>query len=240
VAELLLSPVFFKEAFAVRKFVKFVGALAVLLALASCASAKKPGKPIADIDTKSVNKPEIIDYKGSEFQMKFPEWVQAYIEGDSSAVEALPKYAGKYCIIVDMDGQDKEGVILALSNLKAPVEIAGRVSTRVQQRFAGAQVGDQNKVETYMENVVKVAREASFSGFAKEGETWVYLQYFKPGKAKEPDKKIYRAYQLWTIDKAVLQQQIDKILNDEVEKAPSEEKVRAKDLVKDSKFFEGF
>jgi hypothetical protein len=222
----------------VKKVFKCIVALSVLapvLALSGCASTKS-AKNDLQIEVKAVNKPDIIDYKGSEFQMKFPEWVQAYVEGDAAAVEALPKYAGKYCIIVDQDGQDKEGVILALSNMKAPVEIAGRISTRVKQRFAGANAGDTNKMETYMENVVKTAREATFSGFAKEGETWVLLQYYKPGKTKQPDKSLYRAYQLWTIDKELLKQQIEKILNDEANKAPTEEQATVKDLVKGSNF----
>lgn len=225
-----------------KKALVIISVLLVAISLVACASGPaKNAKAGSLADSKSVNRPEIIDYKGSEFNANPPEWIQVYIESDISGVEKLSRYKDKYCVVVEIDGQDKEGVMLALSNLKAPVEIAGRISTRVQQRFAGAQVGDTDKLENYMENVVKVSREASFSGFGKEGETWTYLQYFKPGKKKEPDKTLYRGYQLWAIDRAVLQKQIDAMLNGEAKKqvAKTPEKQAAIDRVKEA-FYEGF
>lgn len=223
-----------------KKALSLFGALLVLVSLASCVGGgKKDDGKMGNASLKSVNRPEIIDYKGSEFGKEPADWIQAYIENDIGGVEKLEKFKDKYCIVVEMDGKDKEGVMLALSNLKAPVEIAGRISTRVQQRFAGAQVGDVDKIETYMENVVKVAREATFSGFAKDGETWTYLQYFKPGSKKEPDKAVYRGYQLWTIGKEDLQKQIDAILNNEKPKEATPEKKKAMDRVQEA-FYEGF
>ena len=38
------------------------------------------------------------------------------------------------------------------------------VSTRVMNKFAGAQVGDKDMVETYMEEVAKVLALAEYSG----------------------------------------------------------------------------
>lgn len=224
-----------------KKALLVISVLLVAIALVACASGPAKNEKAGSLaESKSVNRPEIIDYKGSEFNANPPEWIQVYIESDISGVEKLARYKDKYCIVVEIDGGNKESVMLALGNLKAPVEIAGRISTRVQQRFAGAQVGDLELLETYMENVVKVAREATFSGFGKEGETWTYLQYFKPGKKKEPDKTLYRGYQLWSIDKAELQRQIDAMLNGEAKKIPkSEEKQAAIDRVKEA-FYEGF
>ncbi len=223
-----------------KKVVLIVSVLLVALSLLACVSKPAKNEKAGTLaDSKSVNRPEIIDYKGSEFNANPPEWIQVFIESDISGVEQLARYKDKYCVVVEMDGKDKEGVMLALANLKAPVEIAGRISTRVQQRFAGAQVGDVDKIETYMENVVKVAREASFSGFGKEGETWTYLQYFKPGPKKELDKAVYRGYQLWSISKADLQKQVDAMLSGEANKEKTPEKQTAIDRVKEA-FYEGF
>ena len=84
------------------------------------------------------------------------------------------------------------------------------ISTRVKDTFAGAQVGDKDKIETYMERAVKSVSEATFTGFAMEGDWWVKLQTFtSDGK---PDKQVYRVIQLWTIDKDVLKQQLTKQL----------------------------
>lgn len=225
-----------------KKIIAVFAILALAFVMVACNSVAKgePGK-VGDTAVTAAYKPDIIDYKGAEFGKAPVDWINVYIDSDIAGVEKMDRIKGKYAVVVEMEGASKEGVMLALSNLKAPVEIAGRISTRVQQRFAGAQVGDVDKIETYMENVVKVAREATFSGFTKEGETWVYLQYYKPGvKPKTPDKAVYRGYQLWTIEKDLLQRQIDAIMNGEAKKEPpSPEKQQAMDRVREA-FYEGF
>jgi hypothetical protein len=223
----------------VKKALVILAAVALVLTLAACQSKGNPNK-IGNADVSDVNRPAIIDYKGSEFGMTPADWVQAYVENGVSGVEKMAKFKDKVCIVVEAEGKSKDGTMLALSNLQAPVQIAGMISTRVQQRFAGAQVGDKDMIETYMENVVKVAREATFSGFFMDGETWVFLQYFKPGKKKEPDYRIYRAYQLWTIDREILVKQIEAVMDGTDKGKPkTAEKQRAIDKVKEA-FYEGF
>ncbi|HOX48596.1 MAG TPA: hypothetical protein PLG14_05355, partial [Spirochaetales bacterium] len=104
--------------------------------------------------------------------------------------------------------------------------------------FAGAQVGDKDKIETYMERCVKSASEAQFTGFGMESEWWAKLQTFTPdGK---PDKQVYRVIQIWGIDKDSLKKQIDAILKNEAAAEPkTEQKQRAMDMVQQS-FYEGF
>jgi len=218
-----------------------VAAITVIgLSLSACNSTKDDPNKIGNADLSKVNRPEIIDYKGSEFGMAAADWMQAYVKDGVEAVEKLPKYEDKVCIVVEAEGKSKDGVLLALSNLQAPVQIAGAISTRVQQRFAGAQVGDKDKIESYMENVVKVAREATFSGLFQDGETWVQLQYFKPGPKKQPDYQIFRAYQLWTIDRDALVEQIEKVMDGvDADKPMTAEKKAAIDRVKEA-FYEGF
>ncbi|HQO66385.1 MAG TPA: hypothetical protein PLI66_06590, partial [Spirochaetales bacterium] len=70
----------------------------------------------------------------------------------------------------------------------------------------------------------------------------VYLQYYKPGaKSKgEVDRRIYRVIKIYSIDQKVLQDQLDKYLNDaEAAAAKAAEKQRAIDAVQ-SAFYEGF
>jgi hypothetical protein len=225
----------------VKKALVILGVLALIFSLVACQSTKK-GDPdkLGNADVSKVNRPEIVDYKGSEFQANPPKWITAYIDGGIPAVEKLPEFSGKYCIIFEMDAENKDSVMLMIANFRAANEIAGRISTRVQSRFAGAQVGDQKTLETYMESVVKVAREATVSGFFQDGEMWTQLQTFKPGAKKEPDKVIFRGYQLWTIDKDLLKQQIDKILDSTAANEPkTPEKQAAIDRVKEA-FYEGF
>jgi hypothetical protein len=108
----------------------------------------------------------------------------------------------------------------------------------VKDTFAGAQVGDKDKIETYMERCVKSVSESRFSGFAQEADWWVKLQTFtSDGK---PDDQMYRVIQVWGIDKTLLQKQIDQILKDNAATEPkTEAKQKAMDLVQQS-FNDGF
>lgn len=211
-----------------------------LMALASCVSEPAPAAGIQPAET--VLTPDILEHKGTALGANVPAWVMAYVENGPSGVEKLPEYKGKYVIVLDSEGQNKQGTLAAMDNMDAPVQIARYLSTRVQQKFAGAQVGDRDQLQEYFENVVKTVSEARFSGFMGGPDWWVYLQYYKPGaKSKsEVDRRVYRVIKIYTIDQTVLQTQLDKYLNDaEKSAAKTPEKQRAIDAVQ-SAFYEGF
>jgi DNA-binding FrmR family transcriptional regulator len=163
--------------------------------------------------------------------------MDAAIDGPK-AIEKLPDYANKYVVVVEATGQDLDGTQLAASKINAQTAISGLISTRVKDTFAGSQVGDKDKIENYMERVVKSVSEATFSGFAKETDWWVKQQTFtSDGK---PDKQVYRVTQLWTIDKDVLKKQLTNQMSGAAAAEPkTEDKQKAIDLVQQS-FFDGF
>ncbi|HRW23609.1 MAG TPA: hypothetical protein P5298_04310 [Spirochaetia bacterium] len=212
---------------------------AALFTVASCASQPAVEEPKVD---EKVLTPDILEHKGTALGASVPSWTMAYIESGASGVEKLAEYKGKYVIVLDAEGASKQGVLTAMDNMDAPVQIARYLSTRVQQKFAGAQVGDRDQLEEYFENVVKLVSEARFSGLMAGPDWWVYLQYYKPGaKTKsEVDRRIYRVIKIYSIDQKVLQDQLDKYLNDaEAAVAKTPEKQRAIDAVQ-SAFYEGF
>lgn len=226
---------------------KILGILIVLMtvvALAGCGSSAK-SKPTAEkqnvqppAPTVKTYPPQIIEHKGTAFGRDYPKWMDAALDGPK-AVEKLPDFANKYIVVVQEDGADLTGANLAASRLNAQTTVAALISTRVKDTFAGAQVGDKDKIETYMERAVKSVSDATFSGFAMESDWWVKLQSFtSDGK---PDKQFYRVIQIWGIDKDTLQKQIQAVLKNEADKEPAKtpEKQRAMDLVQQS-FFDGF
>ncbi len=221
---------------------KILSALLVVLAVfvvASCASAPKADAPKV---AEAVITPDILEHKGTALGANVPAWIMSYIESGASAVEKLPEYKGKYVVVIDAEGQSKQGTLTAMDNMDAPVQIARYLSTRVQAKFAGAQVGDRDQLQEYFENVVKTVSEAKFSGFMPGPDWWVYLQYYKPGaKTKaEVDRRVYRVIKLYSIDQNILQKQLEKYLNDvEAAVAKTPEKQRAIDAVQ-SAFYEGF
>ncbi len=220
---------------------KILGILVVLLSLAvviGCASkpATKAGvNPPAP--TVKVYPPQIIEHQGTAFGKDYPKWMDAALEGPK-AVEKLADFANQYIVVVQEDGADLDGVKLAASKLDAQTTISALISTRVKDTFAGAQVGDKDKIETYMERAVKSVSESTFSGFTDESDWWVKLQTFtSDGKA---DKQLYRVIQIWGIDKDSLKQQIAAILKGAAAAEPkTEDKQKAIDLVQQS-FFDGF
>ncbi len=221
---------------------KILGILLVVLAIfafASCASQPSVEAPkVAD----TVLTPDVLEHKGTALGANVPSWVMSYIESGASGIEKLPEYKGKYVIVLDSEGQSKQGTQTAMDNMDAPVQIARYLSTRVQQKFAGAQVGDRDQLTEYFENVVKTVSEAKFSGFMAGPDWWVYLQYYKPGakNKSEVERRIYRVIKLYSIDTEVLQKQLEKYLTDvEAAVAKTPEKQRAIDAVQ-SAFYEGF
>ena len=220
---------------------KILGILVVLLTLvAVIGCASKPATPTGvkpPAPTVKAYPPQILEHKGTAFGRDYPKWMDAALDGPR-AVEKLADYANKYVVVVQEDGQDLSGVQLAASKINAQTTISALISTRVKDTFAGAQVGDKDKIETYMERAVKSVSEASFTGFAMESDWWAKLQTFTAdGK---PDKQVYRVIQLWAIDKDVLKKQIEKQLNGVAASEPkTEQKQRAMDLVQQS-FFDGF
>jgi hypothetical protein len=223
---------------------KILGILVVLLALAAiigCASTPAapaaPAKPAAAAAMVKVYPPQVLEHKGTAYGRDLPKWVDAAIDG-AKAVEKLPDYANKYIVIVQASGMDLDGTQLAASRLNAQTTIASLISTRVKDTFAGAQVGDKDKIETYMERAVKSVSEATFTGFVMEGDWWTKLQTFtSDGK---PDKQEYRVIQLWDIDKDSLKKQVEKQLSGAAAAEPkTEDKAKAIDLVQQS-FFDGF
>jgi uncharacterized membrane-anchored protein len=223
----------------VKKILGILIALMCLAVVIGCASAPadKAGGVNPPAATIKTYPPQIIEHKGTAFGRDYPKWMDAALDG-AKAVEKLPDYAGKYIVVVQEDGQDLAGAQLAASKINAQTTIASLISTRVKDTFAGAQVGDKDKIETYMERAVKSVSEATFTGFTMESDWWAKLQTFTDkGKL---DKQVYRVIQIWGIDKEQLKDQIDKALKGAAAVEPkTEAKQKAMDLVQQS-FFDGF
>ncbi|MDX9957030.1 MAG: hypothetical protein AB7T74_07340 [Clostridia bacterium] len=219
-----------------RNLIVILGVIA-LLGLAGCVS-NEPAPPPAP----AANVPpfEILQHKGTTLGVAMPPpWIEASLYGPKE-VEKLDGYAGKFVVTVDVTGGDLEGTQLAAQRLNADTEIARFLSIRVKDTFAGAQVGDKDMLETYMERVVKSVSEARFSGFQRANDWWVQIRWYKPDNKKTWDRDEFRVLQLYTVDKEVLEEQLRKFLDGEAAVEPkTPEKERAMEAVQNA-FYEGF
>jgi len=214
----------------VRRSVVYAASLVMVLGLlAGCSSAPKAAKdtkpqPVttqgAAIEAPSF---KIIENQNSALGGEIPFWVTQ----DTGALEQDPRFKDNYVFKIEQTGASLTGVKTLANNLDAPSEIGRLVNTRVQQKFAGAQVGDDQAVSTYFENVVKTLANATISGFRKYGEFWVLKQYYDNGS---PGKKEYTYYVLYTIPR----NKVDQLVQDAVAetKPQSDAQTTAKERVK--------
>ena len=219
-----------------KKLIGVLLAVSLILVFASCVSEPKP-KSESTMDMSVAYPPKILEHRGTAWGANPPQWLLESLKG-YKYVERMADYQDKFVVIVEQDGESREGAELAASRLDAITRISTLMGVRVKDTFAGAQVGDKDKIETYMERVVKIMSETKFSGFMMEDSWWTFLQTYTPeGK---PDKRSYRVMQLWTISKAALTKQLDDILKGQAAVEPkTPEKERAIQAVQNA-FYEGF
>ncbi|AEJ60559.1 hypothetical protein Spith_0273 [Spirochaeta thermophila DSM 6578] len=211
----------------------------VVLAVAGCKGApeEKPQEPKPQVEVKPVaKKPDIIDHKNYKWGKDVPDWVLM----DVAELEQLPEYKDLYLFKFESPrAKDLEGARLYVENMQAATEIARQVSLRVQQKFAGAAAGDLDRLETYMETVVKTLAQATIVGFKKLDDYWVLMRYYREDGSVEEDAYTYVA--LYGVERRTLDELVRRALEnaDEQVKPRSEEEKTARDRVKEA-FEEGF
>jgi hypothetical protein len=202
-----------------KTHVAILGTLGLVLLVAGCAGT--PDTPAAEFEQASF---KIIEHKNSTLGGDVPDWTSM----DVGELEEDERFEGRYVFRFEETGKDLAGVKTIADNMRAPSEVARLVSTRVEQVFAGAQVGDQDFVETYFENVVKTVSETEINGLRKYGDFWVLKQYVNDdGSAGE---KEYAYYTLYTVEEDIVEELIERAI--EGVDADTEEELSAKERVR--------
>ncbi len=193
--------------------------VAAVIVAAGCAST--PEHPRAEFAPASFR---IIEHKNSTLGGDVPNWASM----DEGALEADDRFDGKYVFRFEETGRNLAGVRAVADNMSAPSEVARMVSTRVRQVFAGAQVGDQDFVETYFENVVKTVSETQISGLRKYGDFWVLKEYINDdGRAGQRE---YAYYTVYTVDRDIVHELVRRAIDGVA--ATTEEELTARERVR--------
>lgn len=220
-----------------RKLIPLLLIALAVFSMVACAS--KPATPTMQDPSVPVFPPRILEHPGTAWGQNPPAWIMNYVSGGRRAVERMPEFQDKFIVVVEAEGESRQGAELVAGRLNVQTRISAMMSTRVQDRFAGAQVGDQDMLETYMERVVKSVSEATFTGFMEEETTWVLMQLFDQTTG-QASRQVYRVYQLWTINADLLTRQMNTILEGAAAEEPkTPEKERAIQAVQNA-FYEGF
>lgn len=182
--------------------------LIIVTAIVAIGCASSPD-PVLESERPEVAQPSfrIIEHKNSTLGGDVPDWTTM----DIGALEDDPRFEGRFVFRFEETGESLEGTRLVAENMSAPVEVARIVSTRVEQAFVGAQVGDQDLVETYFENVVQVVAEAEISGLRKYGDFWVLKEYIESdGSAGDRE---YAYYTLYTIEESIVDDLVERAID---------------------------
>jgi hypothetical protein len=181
-------------------------ALLMAVSLAACASSREAKQPDR-ISLTSSGKVEIIEHKGTQYgQSELPQWVASYIDRGLPAVEALPDYKGKYCIIAEEYGPALQQLMTWVNNFNAQQQIGAQISTRVASTFKANEnkLPDNDDSKRKYSNAINTLVAASYSGARKESDWWTHQRVTQ---GKESTER-YSAIVLYSIDKKILDDQI--------------------------------
>jgi len=207
-----------------------VAVIAMVAFVFACAGGPEAKQPKGEIKVEpKVYPPKTIEHKGTAFGSDVPNWVFE----EQADIEAVKDYKGLYVFKFEQTGKDLEGVKAWTRSFTAATEVARMVSTRVMNKFVGAQIGDKDMVETYMEEVAKILAVAEYAGARQKADFWVYQQYYSDdGK---PTDKVYRYLLLYTVPREQIDAAIQRSLDAQSGKAKpkTEEEQSARDRVKE-------
>jgi len=213
-----------------KKLWLVVAVVAMVAFVFACAGGPKPQEPKGEIKVEpKVYPPKTIEHKGTAFGSDVPNWVFE----EQADIEGAKDYKGLYVFKFEQTGKDLEGVKAWTRSFTAATEVARMVSTRVMNKFVGAQVGDKDMVETYMEEVAKILAVAEYAGARQKADFWVYQQYYDDnGKATD---KVYRYLLLYTVPREQIDAAIQRALDAQSGKSKpkTEEEQSARDRVKE-------
>jgi hypothetical protein len=184
--------------------------LMVALAIVSCATGPKGELQ----EREGGAEPLVVDHKNKALGGAVPDWVF------ENVIDIEKRYPDSYVFKFEQEGKDKDGTMTFLAGMQAPTEVARQVSLRVTNKFVGAEVGDKDKVEVYMENVTKTLAEATITGLRQVDNYWIKLQVGR-------QQPYYRALALYMVPKAEIDSAIARALEAEAARvAPASDNER--------------
>jgi hypothetical protein len=179
----------------------FLYSFFILLLLTACASSSQ---------TNTVE----LENKGTVMGVKTPDWVKLYLEKGVSALQALPRYRDKYCIVGEESGVNRQFVMSWADAASAQQRIGALLRTNIASRYeavvaansqSGAEISAQYRQE--INNAVNALVNVSYSGAQREADWWTLRRRYDPDD-KEQFTDLYTAYVLYTVPKTEMNRQI--------------------------------
>jgi len=172
----------------------------------------------------SVSKTVELENKGTVMGVPTPDWVKIYLEKGLSALQAQPQYKGKYCIVGEESGVNRQFVISWADAASAQQRLGALLRTNIASRYEAAitatsQSGAESaaKYSQEINNAVNALVNVSYSGAQREADWWNLRRRYDPAN-KEQYTDEYTAYVLYTVPKTEMNRQIALALETSVAK----------------------
>jgi hypothetical protein len=202
---------------------KFWGLLAAIILgaiIVGCASG--PKVTVKELET-----------KGTALGLETPEWIKLYVGKGISAVQALPAYKDKYCIIGTETGVNKQFVLAWADSFSAQQRIGAMIRTNVASKLDAAVDGSAQSsggassatgrgtgsgdYKQEIDNSLNVIVNVSYSGAQLETDWWILNRSYDPDMKDEWSDE-YTAYVMYTFPKSELNRQVARALDTSVSK----------------------
>jgi len=155
-----------------------------------------------------------LETKGTAFGISTPDWVKLYLDGGVSALQALPEFKDKYCIVGEETGVNRQFVLAWADQASAQQRIGSLIRTNIASRYQAAvtgqsQSGAQNEAvyQQEIDIVLSAIVNVSFSGAQREADWWSLRRRYDTDN-KEIYTDEYTAFVLYTIPRAELNRQV--------------------------------
>jgi hypothetical protein len=173
-----------------------------LTVLAGCASSAKIGSKGKD--------PVVLDHAGRDLGIdEKPKWLVTWATTRSvNSIEAMREYQNDYCFVEEVRGGNLKAVQAWLNTVQINDIIGSRISTRVGSTAeANVSTTDNEEYSNFLNNVMTVTRDATYTGFVKSSDYWIKWRNYDPDDAAI-SKDEYTGYVLYTVGKKILNEQI--------------------------------
>jgi hypothetical protein len=188
------------------KLLKFA-AVVLLFVLVMTACATNTGAQAERISLSSTANVTTLEHKGTAIGMDPPQWIADYYDRGLPGVEGLTDFKGKYCIVAEEYGTERQPLMTWVNNFNAQQQIGGMIETRVVSVFKAneSKVPDNADSQRKYSNSINTLITGTYTGARKEGDWWIKERIKTKG---QPDEIRYTALALYTIDRQVLDSQI--------------------------------
>jgi hypothetical protein len=245
-----------------NNFASFLIAVIFSILFAACAGQQKKVifRPDTANNPQELPRPfdpwEVIETQNSRDSGKdqgsedIPEWVRRYIANEANEIELLDRFSGKYIFIGENGGSNFNILQQWANGFTVEQDLPRLITRRVERRLvSSASLYPDDEYGEYFEFLIREISNEEFGGAVKEQTFWIKRKVISSEKGDDitddqpnPDteQERYEFLVLISVDKVMLQRQIQGIMTNIKTKIPAT-KAQAAAIAKiKNTFFEGF